>query len=69
MVGIYLLYKELGKGVLFGCVVLVLSMLIQYFINKYRSKWLEEQLEVSDLRVKMLHELFTGMKIVKLYGW
>ena len=59
----------MGKGVFFGWLVLVLSMLIQYYLGKIRSKWREEKLKVNDRRTEMLHELFTGIKIVKLYGW
>ena len=64
-----MLYQQLGKGVLFGYLVFLLSMLIQYYIGKLRSQWFEERLKVRDKRTKMLHELFTGMRIVKLYGW
>ena len=67
--GIYLLYQQLGRGVYFGCVIIVLTMLVQYYIGKLRKRWYEDEQKNRDSRVKLLHELLTGIKIVKLYGW
>ena len=49
--------------------IIVLTMLVQYYIGKLRKRWYEDEQKNRDNRVKLLHELLTGIKIVKLYGW
>lgn len=65
-----MLCQQLGqKGVFLGGLVVALLMLVQYLIGKFKKRWYKEELKNRDERVKLLHELLTGIKIVKLYGW
>ena len=47
----------------------VVQCAVQYYIGKLRKRWYEDEMKSKDHRVKLLHELLTGIKIVKLYGW
>lgn len=69
VVGIYLLYQQLGKGVYFGCVVIVLTTSLEYYIGKLRKKWYADEMKNKDARVKLLHELLSSIRVIKLFGW
>lgn len=69
MIGFYLLHQQLGNGVFVGGLIILLTMVLQYFLSKLRNRWYESSMKIKDNRIKQTNELLSGMKIVKLYGW
>ena len=59
----------LGNAIFVGIIVLIITMALQYKLSKYRNKWFDDEMKVKDIRMKLINELLTGMKIVKLYAW
>ncbi|CAO3567298.1 unnamed protein product [Mortierella alpina] len=67
--GIWLLYRQLGPSAFTGLGVVILAMPVQGFIGKVLNKAKDKKLEAMDGRVRLLTEVLSGIKIVKLYSW
>ncbi|KAF9938744.1 Multidrug resistance-associated protein 1 [Mortierella alpina] len=67
--GIWLLYRQLGPSAFTGLGVVLLAMPVQGFIGKVLNKAKDKKLEAMDGRVRLLTEVLSGIKIVKLYAW
>ncbi|XP_021950748.1 multidrug resistance-associated protein 1 [Folsomia candida] len=66
---IYFLYQALGPAVFAGLAVMILLIPLNGFIaTKIRAVQME-QMKMKDNRVKLMSELLSGMKVLKLYGW
>ena len=68
-VGFYLLYRLLGKATFVAMFVISLFMILQYFLNRYRDKYLTTEMKLNDERMMLINEIFSGIKIIKLYAW
>ncbi|KAF9285855.1 Multidrug resistance-associated protein 1 [Mortierella alpina] len=67
--GIWLLYRQLGPSAFTGLGVVILAMPVQGFIGNVLNKAKDKKLEAMDGRVRLLTEVLSGIKIVKLYSW
>ncbi|KAG0062704.1 hypothetical protein BGZ89_010458 [Linnemannia elongata] len=67
--GGYLLYKTLGWSLLAGLAVFVVITPIQGKMAGFMSKFEDEKLEKMDARLRVMTEILSNIKIVKLYGW
>ncbi|KAG0272379.1 hypothetical protein BGZ96_005365, partial [Linnemannia gamsii] len=65
----WLLYRQLGWSGLGGLGAVVLAMPMQMWIAKHLSKARNEKLAAMDNRIRLINEVLSGVKIVKLYGW
>lgn len=68
-IAIWLLYQQIGWAVFVGIATIVLLMPVQAFIAKFFTKNKALKLEAMDQRIRLMNEVLSGIKIVKLYGW
>ncbi|KAL3269853.1 hypothetical protein HHI36_008911 [Cryptolaemus montrouzieri] len=69
IVSLYLLWQTLGIAVLSGFTMLIILIpLNTYIVNKVK-KFQIKQMQYKDERIKVTNEVFSGIKILKLYGW
>ncbi|XP_063601949.1 ATP-binding cassette sub-family C member 3-like [Penaeus indicus] len=69
LISMVFLWQELGPSILAGVGVLVLLVpLNSYLANKMKSL-LVSTLKFRDQRVKMVSEIISGIKVLKLYAW
>ncbi|XP_058517742.1 ATP-binding cassette sub-family C member 2-like isoform X2 [Ochotona princeps] len=66
---ILLLWQELGPAVLAGMAILVLVIPINVFVAIRIKKLKKSQTKNKDKQIKLLKEIFHGIKILKLYAW
>ncbi|XP_066145734.1 multidrug resistance-associated protein 1 isoform X1 [Euwallacea fornicatus] len=65
----YFLWQELGPSVLAGLAVMIFLIPINGFIaNKTKSLQMK-QMKNKDERVKLMNEVLSGIKVLKLYAW
>ncbi|KAF9130051.1 hypothetical protein BG015_004063, partial [Linnemannia schmuckeri] len=65
----WLLYRQLGWSSFGGVGAVILVMPMQMWIAKYLAKANEAKLTAMDNRIRLINEVLSGVKIVKLYGW
>jgi ABC-type bacteriocin/lantibiotic exporter with double-glycine peptidase domain len=69
VLGGYLLYQTLGWSLLAGLAVFCIIMPIQGKMGAFMSGFEDEKLEKMDARLRVMTEILSNIKIVKLYGW
>ncbi|KAF9140749.1 hypothetical protein BGX30_006056 [Mortierella sp. GBA39] len=69
VMGGYLLYKNLGWSLLAGLVVFGVITPIQGKMAAFMSEFEDVKLEKMDARLRVMTEILSNIKIVKLYGW
>jgi len=69
VISLYLIHRQVGSAMWVGVAYMValapLNMVIFSVLGKMRIK----VLKYSDLRVKMMNEILTGIRIIKYYAW
>ncbi|XP_014278696.1 multidrug resistance-associated protein 1 isoform X2 [Halyomorpha halys] len=64
-----LLWQSLGPSVLSGLAILVVMIPLNgYLVNRARGLQIK-QMKYKDERIKIMNEVFSGMKVLKLYAW
>jgi len=66
---VYFLYNVLGVAVFAGLGVMILLIPINGFLANATKKLQIKQMKNKDRRVKMMNEILSGMKVLKLYAW
>ncbi|KAF9134617.1 hypothetical protein BGW39_006382 [Mortierella sp. 14UC] len=69
VVGSYLLYRILGWSLFAGFAVFFIITPIQGKFSGFISVYEEDKMERMDARVRMMSEVLSNIKIIKLYGW
>ncbi|KAG0273355.1 hypothetical protein BGZ95_010821 [Linnemannia exigua] len=69
VLGGYLLYKTVGWSLLAGLAVFCVITPIQGKMAGFMSGFEDEKLEKMDARLRLMTEILSNIKIVKLYGW
>eukprot|EP00004_Rigifila_ramosa_P026681 TRINITY_DN8416_c0_g1_i1.p1 TRINITY_DN8416_c0_g1~~TRINITY_DN8416_c0_g1_i1.p1 ORF type:complete len:795 (+),score=230.13 TRINITY_DN8416_c0_g1_i1:841-3225(+) len=64
-----LLFLLLGVSALPGIAVTFFSLGMQAFLARQIAKQRSRTVKISDTRVKMMSEIFSGVKLVKLMAW
>ena len=67
--GIYLLYLQLGWSLLAGLSVVAIISPAQARFATFMSAFEDQKLESMDARLRLMTEILSNIKIVKLYGW
>ncbi|KAG0254651.1 Canalicular multispecific organic anion transporter 2, partial [Actinomortierella ambigua] len=67
--GLWLLYKTLGISIVAGFAVIALLSPIQGKMGSVMITLEDEKMEKMDNRVRMMNEILSGIKVIKLYGW
>ncbi|KAF9933077.1 hypothetical protein FBU30_006578 [Linnemannia zychae] len=68
-IAIWLLYRQISWSVFVGLGTIFLLLPVQGIIAKFFMKAKSQKLEAMDQRVRLMNEVISGIKIVKLYGW
>ncbi|KAI1722936.1 ABC transporter transmembrane region domain-containing protein [Ditylenchus destructor] len=66
---LYFLWNQVGVSVLSGMCVMVLLLPINFLITLQTRKYQIKQMKVKDERTKMVNEVLSGIKVIKLYAW
>lgn len=69
IIGIFILWHYLGVASLAGLAVLISMVSVNVFFTDIARKLFIKKLTYQDSRMKMISELLSGIKIIKLYGW
>lgn len=68
-ISIYLLWQQLGPSTITGIVVIILLIPFNGWITMIWRKSQHALMREKDKRSKLLNEVFSGIKVLKLYGW
>lgn len=68
-VALYLLYLQVGVSVFAGFTIMVLAIPLNFMIGRRLRGFQQVLLKVKDSRIKLMDELLSGMKVIKLYAW
>ncbi|KAI6200171.1 Mrp-4 [Aphelenchoides besseyi] len=66
---LFFLWQQVGIAVTAGVIVMLLLLPINFFISMQTRKCQLKQMRARDERTKMMNELLSGIKVVKLYAW
>jgi len=66
---LYLIYRQVGNATWVGVAYMFALAPVNTFIFSLVSKMRRKILKYSDLRVKMMNEVLTGIRIIKYYAW
>ncbi|XP_016134577.1 multidrug resistance-associated protein 1-like isoform X2 [Sinocyclocheilus grahami] len=66
---LFFLWQRLGPSALAGIATVILIFPLNGFIAKMRSKLQEVQMKYMDGRIKLMNEILSGIKILKIYAW
>ncbi|KAL8582638.1 hypothetical protein ACOMHN_028703 [Nucella lapillus] len=64
-----LLWGQLGASVLAGVGIMILLIPLNAFIAFKSRKYQMQQMKLKDARLKLMNEVLSGMKVLKLYAW
>ncbi|NWX84061.1 MRP3 protein, partial [Nothoprocta pentlandii] len=66
---LYFLWQTLGPSVLAGVAVMVLLIPLNAAIAMKTRAFQVEQMRHKDSRIKLMNEILSGIKVLKLYAW
>ncbi|OQR83043.1 ATP-binding Cassette (ABC) Superfamily, partial [Thraustotheca clavata] len=69
IVSSYLLYLQLGVAFVAGLLVILLLIPITASISKIMRSLQQRLMQVKDERVKVVYEVLSGIKVIKLQTW
>uniref|UniRef100_A0A8C5NA28 Multidrug resistance-associated protein 1 n=1 Tax=Gouania willdenowi TaxID=441366 RepID=A0A8C5NA28_GOUWI len=69
VLALYFLWQNLGPSVLAGVAMMVLMVPINAVIAMKTKTYQVAQMKSKDSRIKIMNELFNGIKVLKLYAW
>ncbi|XP_028400740.1 multidrug resistance-associated protein 5-like [Dendronephthya gigantea] len=59
----------LGPSALLGCFIFLILFPIQAAVGKYSGKFRAKAVRVTDQRVKLMNEVLSCIKLIKMYAW
>ncbi|KAF8937351.1 multidrug resistance-associated protein 3 [Dissophora ornata] len=68
-IAIWMLYEQISWSVFIGLAAILALAPVNGFIASFFMKAKAQKLEAMDQRVRLMNELLSGMKVIKLYGW
>ncbi|KAG8247923.1 Canalicular multispecific organic anion transporter 1 [Homalodisca vitripennis] len=69
IVALYFLWQILGVATLAGLVVMLIIVPFNGFVANKMKKFQTQQMKLKDERVKIINEILSGIKVLKLYAW
>ena len=69
IVSLVSLFRLIGWSTLAGLVVIMLSNPINYLSTKLVRKYNQQLVKFKDQRLKLMSEIISGIKIIKMYAW
>ncbi|XP_074391722.1 ATP-binding cassette sub-family C member 4 isoform X1 [Zonotrichia albicollis] len=64
-----LLWMEIGPSCLAGMAVLIILLPVQTCIGRLFSSLRSKTAALTDVRIRTMNEVISGMKIIKMYAW
>ncbi|XP_017068419.2 LOW QUALITY PROTEIN: probable multidrug resistance-associated protein lethal(2)03659 [Drosophila eugracilis] len=65
----YLMYQEIGISAVFGVIFMLLFIPIQMYLGKKTSEVQLKAAKRTDIRLRMITEIISGIKVLKMYAW
>ena len=65
----YFMWREVGVASFAGVAIVVLALPINAGVASVTRKLQLEQMKSKDKRIKLMNEVLSGIKVIKLYGW
>ncbi|CAG9864186.1 unnamed protein product [Phyllotreta striolata] len=66
----YILYQNIGIAALAGTVALMIEGIpMQGYLSRLQGRLRSKIAEKTDLRVKLMNEIVSGIKVIKMYAW
>ncbi|KAL1780294.1 canalicular multispecific organic anion transporter 2 [Sigmodon hispidus] len=69
ILAIYFLWQILGPSVLAGVAVIVLLIPLNGAVSMKMRTYQVQQMKFKDSRIKLMNEILSGIKVLKLYAW
>lgn len=69
IVALFLIYRQVGNATWVGVAYMVVLAPINIRVFGIVAKMRRKVLKYSDMRVKMMNEILTGIRIIKFYAW
>ncbi|KAI7904063.1 P-loop containing nucleoside triphosphate hydrolase protein [Cokeromyces recurvatus] len=69
VVGIYFLYKLLGKSCFLGLLAMIVVLPINHYNAKIFAKTQDKLMESRDKRVSLMNEVLQGIRQIKFFAW
>uniref|UniRef100_A0A7E4UZL6 ABC transporter domain-containing protein n=1 Tax=Panagrellus redivivus TaxID=6233 RepID=A0A7E4UZL6_PANRE len=63
------LFATLGHNFLYGFAIILAFIPVNALLVRYASKFEERQMTFKDDRLKLMTDVLSGMKVLKLYAW
>ena len=67
--GAYFMHNELGASAFVGIGIMAVAIPLNGILAGMGRKYQIAQMKSKDKRVKLMNEVLSGMKVLKLYGW
>lgn len=68
-ISMYLLYQQLGWAILAGLLVMLINIPFMSWISVKLRNFQQFVMRYKDKRIKLLSEVFNGIKIIKIHAW
>ena len=65
----YFIYVEVGPAMFAGVAAIIISMPVTGILASLARKLQLQQMKDKDKRIKLLNEILSGIKVIKMYGW
>uniref|UniRef100_A0A1I8B7Y0 ABC transmembrane type-1 domain-containing protein n=1 Tax=Meloidogyne hapla TaxID=6305 RepID=A0A1I8B7Y0_MELHA len=69
LIAFFGLYMELGVNAFYGLIILVVVFPVNYALTKLSSRLEDKLLKIKDERLKLINDVLSGMRVLKLYAW
>ncbi|KAF7636050.1 hypothetical protein Mgra_00004499 [Meloidogyne graminicola] len=69
VLSLYVLYQVIGWSVIGGVIFMVALIPCNFGVIRLTKLWQMEQMTLKDSRLRMINEVLTGIRAVKLYAW
>ncbi|KAG8247448.1 Canalicular multispecific organic anion transporter 1 [Homalodisca vitripennis] len=66
---LYFLWQLLGPAVLAGLAVMILMVPVNVWLVRQNRRLRIKQMKYKDERIKIMNEVLSGIKVLKLYAW
>lgn len=64
-----LTWSAMGPSVLAGAVIILMGVPLQGWISRMFSHLRRQTATLTDERIRVMHEIINGVKVIKMYGW
>eukprot|EP00911_Craspedida_sp_UC1_P000184 UC1_evm1s144 len=69
MAAAYLIWQQIGVASLAGLALMVLLVPLHPLLGRFYARFRAKTAHLTDQRVKTVKEVFTGMRVLKMYAW